>query len=351
MGTFPAVMRICFPDLPYTVNKTDFIVTLPNGSEIWFGGLDNPKSAEKILGNEFSTIYPNEISEIDYTSLNILLTRLAEKNSLTKKVYYDMNPPSKGHWSYLVFIKKINPIDNEPLGNPDDYDYIIMNPMDNLENIDENYISLLEKMPEKERQRFLLGEFSDDSEGQAYYAFDRDRHVKTFTPFNTPFMYGTDFNVSPMTSIIFQVVNGIMFVYDEIWLKVGDTPRLVDTLKRSGYKGGYLYPDSTGKNRKTSGRSDFQILKEAGYTIKSIHNPLQRDRVVNVNRLFTNDQIIINSRCKKLIADLEQVTWKDNKLHEGTEKQLTHISDCLGYPTWQIFPMNTIIKRSYSETK
>ena len=42
--TFPKVMRLCFPEVPYRDNKEDFYVRFPNGSEIWFGGLssDNP---------------------------------------------------------------------------------------------------------------------------------------------------------------------------------------------------------------------------------------------------------------------------------------------------------------------
>ena len=39
--TFPKVMEVCFPGLSYTLNKTDWFATLPNGSEIWFGGLDD----------------------------------------------------------------------------------------------------------------------------------------------------------------------------------------------------------------------------------------------------------------------------------------------------------------------
>jgi phage terminase large subunit len=64
LDTLPKVMAICFPDLPIKYNKTDFYVTLPNGSEIWLCGLDDSR-VEKILGMEFSTIYFNEASELD----------------------------------------------------------------------------------------------------------------------------------------------------------------------------------------------------------------------------------------------------------------------------------------------
>jgi len=60
LDTFPKVMKLCFPDIQYTLNKSDWYVTLENGSEIWFAGLDDKERTEKILGMEFATIYPNE---------------------------------------------------------------------------------------------------------------------------------------------------------------------------------------------------------------------------------------------------------------------------------------------------
>ena len=299
---------------------------------------------------EFSTIYFNEASELDYSSVQIALSRLAEKNMLKKRVWFDFNPPSKSHWSYWLFIKKLDPIESEPLRNPDDYGHLLMNPKDNLENIDEDYLSILEAMPARDRERFLNGTFSDESEGQAYYSFSRERHVKEVKKVNVPVMIGMDFNVNPMTAVAFQIVNGNMHVIKEFYLPNSDTFKMADAIKRAGYTGAYVYPDSTGSNRKTSGMSDFDILKQSGFTIKSVHNPLQRDRVNNVNRLFTNDRIIIDSSCKKLIGDLEQVVWKNNKLDEG-KKQLTHVSDAFGYPAWNLLNDSFLVKRSYQSRR
>ena len=58
--TFPKVMKLCFPGVEYNINKTDWIATFKNGSEIWFGGLDDKERTEKILGQEYSTIFLNE---------------------------------------------------------------------------------------------------------------------------------------------------------------------------------------------------------------------------------------------------------------------------------------------------
>ena len=169
LDTLPKVMKLCFPELPSSgelMNKTDWYMTLPNGSEIWFAGLDDKDRTEKILGMEFATIYYNECSQIPWQSVILSLTRLAQKTKLLRlKCYFDFNPPSKMHWSYLQFIEKKNPEDKVPYTDPHRYGFYLINPYDNKENIAPEYLAILEAMPEKARNRFLLGRFADDSEG------------------------------------------------------------------------------------------------------------------------------------------------------------------------------------------
>ncbi len=202
LDTMIKVLSIAFPKLSYTMNKTDYYITLPNESEIWIAGLDDDKRVEKILGKEFSTIFFNECSQLSYSSVQIALTRLAEKNSLKKKAYYDENPPSKKHWSYWLFIKKLDPVESEPLEDPEEYTSMVMNPRDNLDNIDEDYIKMLSRMPEKDRMRFLDGEFTNDDDGAAYYSFDREIHVTEDARKFGSIWIGMDFNVHPMTAVI-----------------------------------------------------------------------------------------------------------------------------------------------------
>ena len=64
MDTFPKVMALCFPGVKYELNKSDWYARFPNGSEVWFAGLDDKERTEKILGMEFVTIYSNECSQI-----------------------------------------------------------------------------------------------------------------------------------------------------------------------------------------------------------------------------------------------------------------------------------------------
>jgi phage terminase large subunit-like protein len=162
--SIPKILEIAFPGIEYHQNKTDWFIQFGNGSEIWIGGLDDKERTEKILGNEYSTIYFNECSQISYDSITTALTRLAERTTLENRVFFDNNPPSRKHWSHKMFIEYIEPETSEPL-DKELYASLLMNPHDNIDNISEDYIkNVLEKLPLRKRKRFLSGLWGDDND-------------------------------------------------------------------------------------------------------------------------------------------------------------------------------------------
>lgn len=162
--TFPKVMKLCFPDVPYKENKSDWFISFPNGSEIWIGGLDDKERTEKILGKEYATMYFNECSQISYDSVTTALTRLAQKTNLVNRAYFDCNPPSKKHWVYRWFFEHIDPETKEPV-DQNMFAQMRLNPADNEANLADGYIEqTLGSMPERKRKRFKDGEFLDDNE-------------------------------------------------------------------------------------------------------------------------------------------------------------------------------------------
>lgn len=113
------------------------------------------------------------------------LTRLAQKvtqqiegredRPLQPRMYYDCNPPSKAHWSYLVFIQKRDPETKANLPRPDDYANFQINPQDNAENLSEGYLDTLSGLSARLRKRFLDGNFADATPNQLFAAETIDK--------------------------------------------------------------------------------------------------------------------------------------------------------------------------------
>ncbi|MBQ9502793.1 MAG: DNA-packaging protein, partial [Lentisphaeria bacterium] len=183
MDTFPKVMKLRFPQVKFVHNRTENVFTFPNGSEIWLAGLDDAQRADKILGKEFSTIYFNECSELDYASVTTALTRLAQNvPGLRNKAFFDCNPPSKNHWTYHLFIEKTDPADRTLLACPENYAAMRINPADNAINLPCGYIeNTLAALPARQRARFLEGRFADECAGALWKQDELDSH-RVVTP-------------------------------------------------------------------------------------------------------------------------------------------------------------------------
>lgn len=179
--TLPKVMQLCWPDLiPHcNLDKSNWFYRLPNGSEIWFGGLDDKDRTEKILGQEYATLYLNECSQIPWSSRNMAITRLAQKTPLALKAYYDCNPPSEMHWTCRAFVYKLDPETRVPLRDKDSYAAMLLNPLGNSANLPSEYLQELQSLPERMRRRFWLGKFGDSTENAlwTYELLDRCRKM------------------------------------------------------------------------------------------------------------------------------------------------------------------------------
>lgn len=182
--TIPKMLKICFPEMSVTLNKQNWFYELPNKSQIWIFGFDQKDRIEKILGTEWSTIFLNECSMLEWNLVTLCLTRLAAKTGLKNKLYGDQNPPSKSHWSYQVFELHLNPENKLPIADPDNWVTMLMNPDENLENLDEDYLMTLEGLPERAKKRFLRGEYAEDIVGALWTDAIIDKYRELEVPGN-----------------------------------------------------------------------------------------------------------------------------------------------------------------------
>jgi predicted phage terminase large subunit-like protein len=174
LDTLPKVLGTCFPGVVVEEHRMDGFFEFPhNKSQIWVGGLDDKERVEKILGQEYATIFLNECSQIPYSSVLVARTRLAQMApGLTQRMYYDLNPTGKGHWSNTEFGLHKDPVSRQALKDPENFGRMQMNPVDNRENLSREFLQSLDNMPEKQRRRFYLGEYIDEVDG-ALWTYDR----------------------------------------------------------------------------------------------------------------------------------------------------------------------------------
>ena len=166
LDTLPKVRKVCFPQVTLKERRQDGFFELPNESQIWIGGLDDKERTEKILGNEFATMFFNECSQIPYSSILIARTRLAQTiGGLRQRAYYDLNPAGKSHWTYHEFVRQRDPVSDQPIPDAEDYRHIFLHPKDNAANLTPEFLKSLEALPEKQRKRFWDGVYVDEVEG------------------------------------------------------------------------------------------------------------------------------------------------------------------------------------------
>ncbi|CAM6032052.1 unnamed protein product, partial [Sphagnum compactum] len=162
-------------------HRQDGFFELDNGSRLYVGGLDDKDRIEKILGLEFATIFLNECSQIAYQTYLVASTRLAQvcyytdenpksetfgmRRQLQQRLWCDLNPTGKSHWTNQLFREHKDPVSRQPINNPENYGFAFVNPLDNAHNLTPEFIESLQNLPEKQKKRFLEGEYVDEIDG------------------------------------------------------------------------------------------------------------------------------------------------------------------------------------------
>ena len=233
--------------------------------------------------------------------------------------------------------------------------------------------SALRELDERVYRQEFRASFENLTSGRVYYAFDRtDIQPLEYDP-RFPLCWSLDFNIDPACSVLCQVVHGHVQVLDEIALRDSST---YDVCKQfasrtrewvESFNHGalpvHVYGDATGDSRKSSAsRTDWQIVRDffagngreykATFRIPS-RNPEVKDRINCVNAIISNAggqrRLAVSPKCKQLIRDLEQVSWKTdaNGISIGdldrSDRLRTHLSDALGYLIVWDFPMRAKI--------
>lgn len=193
---------------------------------------------------------------------------------------------------------------------------------------------------------YLDGEFVNLTAGSVYAEFDRVLNATTETvrPGETLHV-GMDFNVVHGASVIHVLRGDMVHAVDEL-TEVFDTPAMIRLLSER-YKGHALmvYPDASGKNRKSDNASvsDIALLRQAGFQVcVNMTNPKVKDRVLSVNRMIHNEGVrryrVNGETCPHLVEALEKQAYDKHGEPDKTTG-LDHVVDAAGYFVSYKFPI------------
>ena len=229
---------------------------------------------------------------------------------------------------------------------------------DNEANLPKDYIpSLLADYPKELIEAYIDGEFRNLTSGTIYKSYDRNinrsnEEVKKDGNRGEPLFIGMDFNVTNMAATIY--VKRTNSANDEEWhavdeIKNGfDTPEIIETINNRYNNDDIkhditIYPDSTGKSRKTvnASISDLSLLRKAGYRVRAKStNPIVKNRILAVNSAFKNKRVWINDKkCKTTANCLEQQVYDDNG-EPDKKNGKDHQNDATGYPVVYEMPVS-----------
>ncbi len=139
-------------------------------------------------------------------------------------------------------------------------------------------------------------------------------------------MWALDFNVDPLSPVVVQVEDGMTKVIDEIVLRNASTKEACEQFVERYGKHPMpveIFGDASGYQHRTTGHSDYEIIKEYLQAYTSLHGDVSdaalessvRERVNLVNGRLRSAagkmRVLVDEKCKELIQDFEQVAYRD----------------------------------------
>lgn len=201
--------------------------------------------------------------------------------------------------------------------------------------------SLIDVMTPEQVSEKIDGVPKAGASGRAYREFIYERNVTTvkFDRFLGEVIIGLDFNVNPMTCTLMQWNRGVLQIFGEIFLPhSGTAPMAHKIIERMGQlrvplENVVVYPDASGRSRRTSGPSDFKVLRAAGLrrlVYPKEGNPPVSTRLNTVNASLYHRTLIMDHSCVGTIEDFEQTAVTDEgDLVKAAGR--THFTDGVGY--------------------
>lgn len=313
-------------------------IEFPNAGRIMFRSMSTPAS---IVGYEVAHSICDELDTMPVAlardAWNKIIARNRQKCPIANTVAVATTPEGFG-FVYERWVK-----DRKP-----GYVLFRAKTMDNAEHLPADYIeNLRNSYPSNLLSAYLDGEFVNLAAGSVYPAFDRNLNETTAKVIEAePLHIGMDFNVTHGAAVVHVLRDGLPFAVDE-FTEVFDTPAMILLIrKRYPLNSIFIYPDASGKNRKSqnASESDISLLRQARFTVcANPANPAVKDRVLSMNKIIETREYKVNpDTCPTLVESLEQQPYDKHGEPDKTGG-LDHVIDAAGYFVAYKFP---VVKRN-----
>lgn len=303
------------------IKESDMSITLPNGSEIIFVGLDNEEKLLSIAG--ITDVFIEEVYEVPKEIVDQLNLRMRGK-APNQQIYMAFNPISAKHWLYDFC---------EGATRPESSIYSQSTFRDNPFLPDE-YVKALEDMyrtnPNKARV-FCDGNWGADVEGLVY-----KNHVLTDFDINELIKQGLEVRVGidwgfvdPTTVVVslFDKPKKEIYIIGEFYKRGATLEEIKDGIIQLGISKQKMYCDGAEPDK-------VDYLRRNGFNAVSAKKGAGS---VKAGISFLQDmKIICHESCVNVAAELENYVYlKDKKtgqyIEDSYDHDFSHTMDALRY--------------------
>lgn len=283
------------------VNMTDFRITLPNGAEFIFKGMDDPEKMKSIKG--ISDVVMEEATEFtldDYTQLTL---RLRERKHKLRQIFLLFNPVSKLNWVYKTFFAEDATVNWKRTG-------IYHTTYRDNQFLDEDNRRTIQELEQRNPayyRIYALGEFAT-LDKLVFPKFTK-RLLDKAAIQALPSFFGLDFGYTNDPSAFLHVkideAHKRLYVVEEYVKKHLLNDEIARTIQNLGYAKEEVLADSAEQ------KSIAEIRLKGVSRIRSVKKG--KGSILQGLQFIQQYDIIVDERCFKTIEELENYTWKKDK--------------------------------------
>lgn len=324
--------------IPYTVNKSDYRISIPGLGFVIFRSYDRP---ERIVSFEVAHSIVDEIDTIKKEQAMLVWRKITER---TRQDIGEQNSiglittPDQGYngFAYHHAIKNAGEHHDTIRAKTTDNPFL---PEGYVEQIRSNYDPILADL-------YINGEIVSLTRNKVYHFFDRNKHHtnRVIQESDKALHIGLDFNIGGCCAVVFVIEAGNPIAVDEFVSH--DTQDVILNIKaKYPGKNCIVYPDASGKaGRTNASQSDIAMIEKAGIPVDVPQaNPAVRDRINSVNGLLSHNRFMVNTdKCPELTYALEAQGYTE----KGEPEKLTDHpaiddwNDGMGYFIHRRYPIN-----------